>query len=253
VIDVIVNKRLYFSLPNEFNDPFDCRPKFSLHFCKNDPEEVWRRYFYILAKYQYRNISDIEAQKHAYAAILRRKHKDNVWLRQADEEIKKTLNEQVNHFRICCFSKSPRNPMMWAHYANNHKGVVLQFKISDMLNHESGTYRGFNVEYYPRPIPLRRYVEAMEYTLEGDPLAFVRLIYCSKSEEWVGEKEVRFFSRSTFVPFQKKTLSGILFGSECPVYWEHTIQNLLSKCDLKPKVFKEDGLISSVKLCFNGA
>ncbi|MGD0235358.1 MAG: DUF2971 domain-containing protein [Syntrophorhabdales bacterium] len=250
VLDAIAHKRLYFSPPSDFKDPFDCRPKFSLHFCKNNPEEDWKRYFFILAKSQYRDMPDGEAQKHAGAAILSGKHRDGGWLREADQEIKKALTGQVTPLRICCFSKSPRNPMMWAHYANNHKGIVLQFKASKMLDHESGAYRGFNVEYYCRPISLRHYVEAMEGSLEGDPLAFARLTYCSKSQEWAGEEEVRFFSQSTYVSYPEEMLTGILLGSECPTHWQDIVYTLLSTWNSKPKVFREDGSISSIKLCF---
>jgi hypothetical protein len=253
VLDVIANKRFYFTPPDDFNDPFDCQPKFSLHFCKNEPEEDWKRYFFLLAKHQYKGIQDSEAQKHADAAILQGKHRDNAWLREADIGIKKALTEQVIPPRICCFSKSPRNPMMWAHYANNHKGIVLQFKASDMLDHKSGAYKGFDVEYYCRPIFLRRYVETMEDTLKGDPSAFARLIYCSKSQEWAGEEEVRFFSQNMHVPYPEEMLTGILFGSECPAHWQDITYALLAMWDSKPRVFKEDGSISSVRLCFRRA
>lgn len=253
VIDAIANKRLYFSPPSDFNDPFDCQPKFSLQFCKNDPEEDWNRYFFILAKNQFPNIPDSEAQKHADAAIIKKKHKDLQWLREADENIKKTLVEQVTPLRICCFSKSPRNPMMWAHYANNHKGIVLQFKVSDMLCHESGAYKGFEVEYYSVPISLRRYVTAMEHTINGDPLAFARLTYCSKPQEWGGEEEVRFFSQNSHVSFPEHMMTGILFGKGCPAHWQDTTHTLLSMWNSRPKVFNEDGSISSVKLCFRRA
>jgi|GEM_PF-1811635 len=249
-LDTIANKRLYFCAPSDFNDPFDCRPKFSLLFHRNEPEDVWRRYFFLLVKYQYPDISDEEACKQADVALLKGKHRNKQWLREADEGNRKALKDTF--LRICCFSKSPRNAMMWAHYADNHKGVVLQFKESYMYDN-GASYGGFNVEYYRRPIPLKRYVKAMEETERGDITAFARLIYCSKSYEWQTEEEVRFFSQKRYVPYSETMLTGILFGSESTVHWQDHIYTALSKWASKPIFFKEDGSISSTKLCFKRA
>lgn len=249
VLDAIINRRLYFAAPGEFNDPFDSKPKFSLLFCKKDPEEDWRRYFFILAKNQYPGISDDEVRKHADGAILRGLHRDRGWLLEADEEIKKALAQHSRSIRICCFSKSPRNATMWAHYADNHKGVVLQFKKSGLLD-DDGTYKGFDVEYYRRPIPLQRYVRAMEETEKGDNKAFGRLIYCSKSHEWASEDEVRILSQETHLTYPEEMLTGILLGSDSPSHSLDMLYTVLSTWPLRPKIFKEDRSVSSIKLCF---
>jgi len=247
VLDTIVNKRLYFSAPSDFNDPFDCRPKFSLFSCKNDAENVWRRYFSLLAKHQYPGISNAEAEKCADAEILNGKHRDKDWLCGSDESIKEELSKIAP--RICCFSKFPRNAMMWAHYADNHKGVVLQFKKANMIGNDT-SYRGFDVEYYDKPIPLERYVKAMEQTESGDEAAFGRLIYLTKSSDWTSEKEVRFLSREIYMAFPETMLTGIIFGSECSVHWRDHIYTALSAWSTRPSLFKEDSSISSIKLCF---
>lgn len=247
LLDTITNKRLYFSSPSDFNDPFDCRPKFSLFSCKNDPEEIWRRYFFFLAKYQYSGISDEESKKHADAAILNGKHKDKDWLCEADKHIKNDLSKAF--LLISCFSKSPRNAMMWAHYADNHKGAVLQFKKANMVDGEA-LYKGFDVEYFDKPIPLERYVKAMEETESGDEIAFSRLIFCTKSAEWQSEKEVRFFSRDKYITYPEEMLTGIIFGSECSVHWRDHIYTALSEWSIKPAFFQEDSSISSTKICF---
>lgn len=142
--------------------------------------------------------------------------------------------------------------MMWAHYADNHRGVVLQFKKSYMLDNDA-SYRGFDVEYYRQHIHLKRYVEAMEETMRGDDAVFARLNYCSKSYEWASEEEVRIFSQKTYLNYPETMLSGILFGSKCSVHWQEHIHSALDKWTSKPLFFKEDSSISSIKLCFKRA
>ena len=179
VLDTLSNRRLFFSSPFNFKDPFDCRPKFSLVSCKWEPEDAWRRYFLVLAKLENPGISDDEAKRRADGAIREKKHRDDNWLRESDVGIKQALLDHMLKVRICCFSKSPRNSMMWAHYANNHAGLVLQFRKSAMRD-DAGELREFDVGYYRR-IPLSRYVQAMEDAQKSDNIAFNRLMLCSKA------------------------------------------------------------------------
>lgn len=251
VLDLINNKKLYFSSPNEFNDPFDCRPKFSLLRCRNESIEDWKYFFTILAKEQYPNISAEKALIYAEAAITKGKHMDKKWLLESEEYDCQVTNEELEKKRICCFTKSARNQMMWAHYANNHTGIALQFRSSFMYDGDSGDFKGFNVDYYPKRIKLNRYVSAMKETLEGDDLAFSRFMYCLKSIEWEHEQEIRFFSNNIYVPFPNQMLSGILLGSKCTDQWEAKIREALSSWSVLPKIYKENPEKSSVKIYFN--
>jgi hypothetical protein len=252
VLDTIANKRLYFSSPTNFEDPFDCRPKFTLFSCKREPDSIWEKYFRLLAKERYPSISDVDAGEHAKAAVAKGSHRDKCWLRETDEAMRNSLIAHVSNERICCFSRSPRNSMMWAHYADNHRGLVLQFKATEMTD-PRGSYKGFDVEYYSHSIPLSRYVEAMASTANGDDVAFSRLMLCSKSCEWRPEEEVRFFSRAAYVPYPETMLTGILFGSECSVHWKAHVYQALSEWSSKPSMFDEDSVASSIKLCFKRA
>lgn len=233
VLDTVVNRRIYFPSPEELNDPFDCRPKFSLLHCKNDPEADWKLYLSYLAKCEYKGISDDEAYKHADAAINKNLHKDNKWLSDADKSIKDSIGECLKDFRICSFSKSPRNQMMWAHYADDHKGIVLQFRASDFRD------RVFDIDYYKQPIPLKKYVDAIKKTAEDDETAFAQLTWCSKSDEWSGEDEVRSISRNKYNEYPEEMLTGILIGSECPSHRIVLLLKSISSWKKKPKIFKE--------------
>jgi hypothetical protein len=245
-LDTIAHRKLYFSRPSSFNDPYDCRPKFSLFSCKNDPEEVWYRYFFLLAKYQHPGLSDDVARRNADAAILEGKHRDNNWLLKSDEALRKSHDEATP--RVCCFSRSPRNNMMWAHYADNHKGVVLQFNKSIMLDGFE-TYKGHSVEYYSQHIPLEQYVSVMEEA-EGDPTAYFRLIYGSKSCEWSSEDEERFFSSEVYVTYPEDMLTGLIFGSETPSNFQNLISQAISGWSSVPKLFKEYPVKSNIKPYF---
>lgn len=252
VLDTVINKRIYFPSPEELNDPFDCSPKFAFLRCKGDPEVEWKSILFNHAKIEYNGISDEEAWKHAEAAISKKLHKDNNWLRDCDKSRRDSLKENQNNIRICSFSKAPRNTMMWAHYADAHKGIVLQFRSSYFRGKASEEFRMFDINYYDHSIPLKKYVEAINNTSSGDDIsAYARLILCSKSSEWSGENEVRLFSQNKYLSYPEEILTGILFGIKCPSNRVNLLLNSISSWNKKPKLFKEvPAGSSSIKMNF---
>lgn len=79
------------------------------------------------------------------------------------------LKRAAEHFRVRCFVKPkdpPKNdnrleverihPLMWAHYADSHKGICIQyrFKASFFKQNESEkSFKRYNKEQYTRKIP----------------------------------------------------------------------------------------------------
>lgn len=41
----------------------------------------------------------------------------------------------AEHYGILSFSETWKNPLLWSHYANRHKGVALEFEIKDAIAH----------------------------------------------------------------------------------------------------------------------
>lgn len=52
---------------------------------------------------------------------------------EADIYFKQHFNDKLGFW---CFSKNLENPVQWAHYADNHRGVCLRFEIKDSLLQE---------------------------------------------------------------------------------------------------------------------
>ncbi len=249
-LDVILSKKLYFSLHSEFNDPFDCLPKFSLLSCKNDGVEHWKKYLSILARYENSSTIESELQCMIDNTLQGQQHPSVEWLKGTDIERDTSLRKKLGDMRICCFTKCPRNQMMWAHYANNHQGLVFQFRQKYMADGDTGESKFFPVEYYKKTINLEQYISIFEKGLKN-PLEFANFMYCSKSEEWAGEKEIRFFSKDKYVSFPEEMLTGILFGSKAPENRINIFSQLISKWKSKPKIFKENFEESRNKMIFN--
>jgi len=88
------------------------------------------------------------------------------------EEIKNHFNKIVGYL---CFSQDLGNPLQWAHYADKHRGVCMEFNVPDGLL--------LSVEYLASP----RVICADNADWKS---AFVSLTLC-KYEHWMYEKECR--------------------------------------------------------------
>ena len=120
--------------------------------------------------------------------------------RESLERLKTSID---NVHGILCFSKCWNNPLQWAHYADNHKGVCLGFDIPDN--------KLFEVHYLDNPLPadeldaLRVRVNAKieiinprsteRYGQDRNNIPFALNILTTKFSHWHYEEEYRFFPR----------------------------------------------------------
>ena len=141
--------------------------------------------------------------------------------------------------------------MMWAHYARNHAGVVMQFRTSGLFDQTSGEFRGHDVTYAQSVLGVREYVRALESGYEhDDPLEMAHIIYGTKTLEWKSENELRFFSdiQRPYISFDEPALSGVIFGGKCPEWLIRRILDSIERWKNPPQVFKVSTKKSSPKL-----
>lgn len=116
-ICVISEGTIKFSSPDEFNDPFDCAPdidtKKTLEYLSKD-----------------KNILKQVGNNLGYSPAQRIQNKNRMINSLEREMLKpdwgRRLAEDVG---ICSLSRNPLNLLMWAHYANDHTGFVVEFSI----------------------------------------------------------------------------------------------------------------------------
>jgi len=242
ILDVLINKRLYHCQPSEFNDPFDCRPLISIKRSKGSDDYIWHKFLYYYAKMhdQVNKSANPESElvKEADKAFGIGLHRDQSWINEFVFEQLKSLGTLI---RVCCFAKSPRNTMMWAHYAKNHRGIAFIFRSSQLLDKSSGEFRGQDVEYDSEPLGIGRFVHALErFFNHGDVWAMANIIYAKKTKHWVGEDEIRFFSMRDrpYLQFNEPALYGIIFGAKSSEFLIQKVRGALDYWRIKPRLFK---------------
>ena len=116
---LFTHNEIYFSSPDEFNEPFDSKP---LHLCKGKEQQI-ESYFYKLYRKKCPDRSEEEILSHVKKFV-----RDGNALQKVLEESIERLRKKLG---ICCFSEKRDNILMWAHYAKQHTGFCLEFDIDN--------------------------------------------------------------------------------------------------------------------------
>ncbi len=107
-LELFINRELWFAKPDSLNDPFECQM-----LLPEVLESIWRHY--PIPKAQ-------------------------------QLEIENFLAEFVNGVGICSLSRTRKNQLMWAHYADEHKGFCIGFS-EDRLRATSKSFHSQVIEY----------------------------------------------------------------------------------------------------------
>ncbi|MBY8974625.1 DUF2971 domain-containing protein [Rhodobacteraceae bacterium NNCM2] len=91
--------------------------------------------------------------------------------------------ELFSEHGVISFSKTWKEPLLWSHYADNHRGLALGFDLKPRI--------GFEVKYTTARLILPSADE--EKYIFGERIAFWDAIKRTKFKPWSYEKEVRMF------------------------------------------------------------
>lgn len=181
-IKSIKEEKLWMSKPSSFNDPFDCRPTINYD---DDPFNV-------------NHTSDLAALKAVYerydaknslliddeiqAAIMAWCNKES-----SNDRVIQLIQNKIQNFGMKCFFRSGfDNPVMWAHYAENHKGFCVEYEWNPQLTIGRDKIFLMSPVTYTSGISA---VDLMQVLIKPD-LALKQLLTC-KASEWSYEQETR--------------------------------------------------------------
>lgn len=194
-IETILNNKIWLSPTNNFNDLSDCRLS-AMYYPYFSPEE-----FKVVSK-----AAVLLREINAPAPLLSRGTFDklleclesmstpNPQKREVFQQISKrslatrnTREELLSSVNICCFfSGDIHEPLMWAHYADNHQGFCVEYEY--IPQEESSILQ---VNYTSQITPF----SALELLL--CPEESLTRLYTTKSIHWSYEKEFRYIELDT--------------------------------------------------------
>lgn len=125
---LVENDLIYFSNPKGFNDPWDCRPWFSVPSTEQERKKLVAD---LQRAHQKRFPNRVrQERRRAAATLLKNPDVLRKEIEDVSREMWKAMQEQ---YRVFCLSTHCNCPLMWAHYADHHRGVCLGFDGEDVV------------------------------------------------------------------------------------------------------------------------
>jgi hypothetical protein len=175
-LKTLLDGTIKFTCPLDFNDPFDCLPyydKYSIEqYARSRPD-------LLKAAGDLRGLSPSQRlqQKGQFVARLRN--------RVADGSFAADLLRRVG---VVSLSRDALSILMWSHYADFHRGFVLEFRIPTMGTHEDLRLSTSRL----LPFPVEYSAERPHIKIGTElPRDLVPKIVLTKSLDWEYEAEER--------------------------------------------------------------
>ncbi|MBL7130847.1 MAG: DUF2971 domain-containing protein [Candidatus Omnitrophica bacterium] len=218
---ILIDSEIYFAKPLEdFNDLFDCKPLYKIIGSNREN----RNFFKKIIK-DYRN--DLPENQLKSASIDFTNNDGNIVY--AERELQNRLEKMINEYRIFCMSDVPDNILMWAYYADSHKGICLKFCLQEDRDIFKNT---FKVRYEKR-YPIFNHVKDNRDKL-------IRNSFFIKSFNWHHEGEWRAIYKNNegVHPYKEGFLNGIIFGANINSDKKSEILSWVNGLNTKPKKYQ---------------
>jgi hypothetical protein len=208
---ILVRSLLRLSSPDELNDPFELAARWII---EGTVQERFAR-FRALTREQIPNAGFKERER-ATAKLMEASEADLLPL------VRKSFIQQRSGFGICCFAgRDPANVLMWSHYADEHRGICLQFELARDL---PVFMRAVTVDYIDEYPTINWIAPNWRGGIGG---TFTR-----KHTRWKYEGEHRILSDGaarTFVKFEPGALTGVIFGCRADQTVKYCVGRLLQE------------------------
>lgn len=230
LIQEICGSDIYFSDPRCFNDPLDCSPTVINDLPLKELEKLCLHM--ISENNSIEKASKLLQDFKSYANEFCTNKQDylNSYTFQLKSEVENQLNKKMKTKGVLSLSSKNNSPLMWSHYANEHKGVCLEFD----MNTNIGT-PPVKIDYNsPRSIDASIIFNSMFNKSEEALKTIENKYFYTKSNEWNYESEWRIISDRTGVQCVPFHLTAVYFGMRCDYYIKASIIKILK--DKHPSV-----------------
>lgn len=184
---ILVDSRVWMASPSSLNDPQDL----DFTFVDNRNPQDRRRW-------SKEAVSSLPPMNPVERLQLGRKIERARMTREQIAEFKKTQRLEIGVF---CASQNPRNVLMWTHYADESRGVTVQY----------ATYED-QLFLIAKPVD---YSETFPTVTLPKPRASEAEHYLVKASSWSYEAEWRVVTPTpnSFVQLNPRAVAGVIFGS----------------------------------------
>jgi len=245
-LQILSDGELYYAEPSSLNDPLDCNPGIQTDATIKDLERLCIKI--LTDKHKDTKVAEQEILRHrdlsteygdykkdpeatyCYKVLMQRTIQEAIWA-------------EFGKKGILALSQKWDCPLLWSHYADEHKGLCIEFNTKD--NSCSNLSR---VNYnQPRNLRIRDLIDWKIKGAQTAKQAIEKTFFFSKAPSWRYEKEWRDVrdEKGKYSPLQ---ITAIYFGMRCEYTVIQTIIKLLSNSNKPIKFYKIHPKEDSFKL-----
>ncbi|HCJ4668912.1 DUF2971 domain-containing protein [Vibrio parahaemolyticus] len=236
-LNILRNRAVWYAAPHTFNDPFDCKirplkvPMDGEYI--GDFSDMDNLEYYLASRSKEASEKGDSKEFHEFLFKLTQRRNDK-------------LEEQSKNYAVMCFSEIHDHSLMWSHYADEHKGIVITFERTEdnMLGRSSCRPVRYS-RHYPR-ISHAEYWKSRKFASDEHPQDHDVLSMClfTKYEDWFYEKEWRDIIHNSqgngqLVELDAK-IKGVFFGCRTPEEDKKLVKDILGDTVEYLQMFQDD-------------
>ncbi len=216
--NIIVDREVYFANPATFNDPFECRFRFSMNGTAAEWNQFLRRPE-VAAENGLAPGAEPTAQQMARWKSNALAHAPTV-----GDKFRANMQKDVG---LLCLSEERDHILLWSHYANSHRGVCFGFSVAD----DPLFAQEITKVTYQDDFPIYEYF--------NPPEDVERIVFSTKSSQWSYEAEwrvirVRMGEGEGAYRFAPGTLRDVILGSEISKSDRQSLEQYVAKAPAPP-------------------
>jgi hypothetical protein len=154
----------------------------------------------------------------------------------AHERLFARLSEHLFKLGCCSLTENPSCPLMWSHYADGHRGFLLEFEINESVSEDVWPVRyvvdpAVETDFSSMDLPIDEYIR------------IAKKLYATKHTAWSYEREWRFLKYFDQIGDQRGSASeypgklvSIRFGTRMRVLEKSAIARIVQG------LYGEDGI-----------
>ena len=138
-------------------------------------------------------------------------HSDNLAL--IEQSFQNIINMKDTKLGIFSLSKRYDDELLWAHYANSHKGFCIEYDLDQLLAKQNPKHRFFDIQYLDK-IQNLDFSQALD---QGDSDQLIKKMLGYKSQRWEYEQELRIITENQGInTYDYRAVKAIYFGLKTP-------------------------------------
>ena len=219
-LKLLSDNEMYFSSPQSFNDPFDCRIRLRYDLLNSD--EI-RPLVERNLKQTKPNLNPLRRKRIASKLAKTNQHTNRNKLDLLQDHF---VDERIGLF---CLSANPRSIITWSHYSSNHRGFCVGFSRNELIKMSAHFFDKLNKSLVIHKVDYSESLPVI-HPIQHNEQERMKMQLCTKSDEWKYENEYRMIFQegvNSYIHYGDVAIKRVILGCKISNINTEQIINIL--------------------------